>query len=63
METWIRIGTRYINLANVIEVHVREMPLGAPRQARVFFVGGTSIDLDEDDTRTLLSRLTDLVAG
>lgn len=63
MDTWIRIGTRYINLANVIEVHFREMPLGTPRMAQVFFVGGSSIDLDEDDARTLMTRLDDLVAA
>lgn len=61
--TWIRIGTRYINLANVIEAHVREMPLGTPRGAQVFFVGGSAVELDEDDTRSLLTRLADLVAA
>jgi hypothetical protein len=53
MDNWIKLGPRYINLANVAEVHLRERP----RTAHVFFVGGAGAELDEDDTRSLLGIL------
>jgi hypothetical protein len=53
MDDWIKVGLRYINLANVTEVHVRERPL----TARVFFTGGGVAELDEDDAHALLGVL------
>jgi hypothetical protein len=50
---WVKIGLRFVNLANVGEVHVRERP----RVALVHFVGGGRMELDEDDTAVLLSVL------
>ena len=53
MDNWIKLGLRYINLANVAEVHLRERP----PTAHLFFVGGAGAELDEDDTRSLLGYL------
>jgi hypothetical protein len=53
MDHWTKIGTRYINLANVCEVHLRERP----RSAKLFFIGGGVVDLDEDDTDEIVSIL------
>jgi hypothetical protein len=50
---WIQIGTRYLNLANVIEVRIEDQP----RQAHVFFAGGGVVELDEEDTLALISFL------
>lgn len=57
MDGWIRIGSRYINLANVTEVRIQDRP----RQARAFFIGGGMLELDEDDTPTLDSYLQENV--
>jgi hypothetical protein len=53
MGDWIKVGSRYINLDNVSEVHVRERP----RSAQLFFVGGGVVELATDDTDVLLSIL------
>jgi hypothetical protein len=53
MNAWAKIGSRYINLSNVCEVHVRERP----RSATLFFIGGGCVDLDEDDTYDIVSVL------
>jgi hypothetical protein len=49
MNTWIQLGVRYVNLDNVTEVRIEEMP----RKAHLFFVSGGVLELDEDDTRAL----------
>jgi hypothetical protein len=53
MADWVKIGTRYFNLENVCELHVRMRP----RSAKLFFVGGGVVDLDEDDTDAIVSVL------
>ncbi len=53
MDAWAKIGSRYINLSNVCEVHVRERP----RSAKLFFIGGGCVHLDEDDTCDIVSVL------
>lgn len=50
---WVKVGLRFVNLANVTEVHVRERP----HVALVHFVGGGRVELDEDDTAALLNVL------
>lgn len=54
MTSWIKIGSRYINLDQVLEIRVHERP----RFARIHFAGGSPpIDLDEDDSATLIAIL------
>lgn len=56
MHDWVKIGNRYINLANVCEVQMNERV----RTARLLFVGGTTDVIDDDeaaDLRDVLIRL------
>jgi hypothetical protein len=53
VDDWVKIGLRYINLANICEVHLRERP----RSAKVFYVGGGHAELDEDDTLAVMAVL------
>ncbi|HUZ02275.1 MAG TPA: hypothetical protein VMU89_18155 [Thermomicrobiaceae bacterium] len=57
MTEWVRIGSRFINLANVVEVHLNERPL----LAQVFYAGGGSVDLQEDDAESLRTLLDERV--
>jgi hypothetical protein len=50
---WVKIGARYINLANVCEVLVDERL----RTARVIFTGGGQADLRDDDAGDLVDLL------
>lgn len=55
MSNWVKIGSRYLNLANVTEVRMQDQH----RQAFVYFVGGGALQLDEDDAETLEAFLAD----
>ncbi|MEZ4573026.1 MAG: hypothetical protein R2849_22440 [Thermomicrobiales bacterium] len=46
---WIHLGTRYLNLDNITEVHLQDQH----RQAYVFYAGGGALQLDQDDARAL----------
>ena len=53
MTDWVRIGSRYINLANVIEVRASERPA----IAQIVFVGGGTIELRDDEAQQMHSLL------
>lgn len=55
MSEWVKIGSRYLNLGNVAEVRLHEQP----RFARIYFSHGAAVDLDEDDSETLLNVLAE----
>lgn len=55
MSEWIKIGTRFLNLSNVAEVRLHEQP----RFARIYFIHGATVDLDEDDSEILLNVLAE----
>jgi hypothetical protein len=61
MNGWVVVGNRYVNLANVNEVIIDDRL----RIARLFFVGGGTVELREDDARDLQTALgriaTDIV--
>jgi hypothetical protein len=56
---WARVGSRYINLANVIEIRFREMPLGTLRLAHIFFVGGANLELHDEEAEALRTQLVE----
>ncbi len=57
MSEWIKVGSRYINLNNVTEVRLHERP----QFARLYFTNGATVDLDEEDSATLLVMLGERV--
>ncbi|HET9014677.1 MAG TPA: hypothetical protein VFN57_03720 [Thermomicrobiaceae bacterium] len=50
---WVRIGSRFINLSNVIEVRASERPA----IVQIVFIGGGSIELRDDEAQQLHSLL------
>jgi hypothetical protein len=53
MADWIRVGNRYINLENICEVRHDERV----DKAAVFFIGGGSAELADDDARDLIDAI------
>jgi hypothetical protein len=53
MDAWITIGSRYINLQNVCEVRFDDHL----HAAFVFYIGGGSIELRDDDASDLRAYL------
>jgi hypothetical protein len=53
MAAWIRIRHRYINLENANEVRYDERV----RKAVVFFAGGGSLELDDEDALDVIAEL------
>lgn len=59
MNNWIVIGKRYVNLDNVSEVLFDDHPMAA----RVYFVGGGTVELRDNDARDLQSLLGRIASG
>jgi hypothetical protein len=49
MANWVRIGSRIINLENVTEVRFHDRS----RIARVYYVGGGAVELEDDEADEL----------
>ena len=53
MTEWVRVGSRYVNLANVVEVHAGDRP----PVAQIFYIGGGTLELRDEDADLLRALL------